>query len=291
MGQSKGAVGHRTMGVVLAFAIVIGSASCASGAEPAGGQAPTSSPPELDDPVGLAAIGHSALTGEGSTIQGDSRANSWATGTNPDVESIYLRMIERRPETEGSVANAAVGGAVAATLESQAATVLEQLPAPELVILQTIDNDLRCDGTDAAHAAELGEQVRSALELIVERSPNTKVLVVSQVGRPLPHAQMRAAAGTAFPGAGGECDLFDANGQVAPDGAARLTAIIEGYEQAQREACEQVANCFDDGGAGSSFAERWEYFEGGDENHFNAVGLAALAEHMWPAVQAALDAS
>ena len=34
--------------------------------------------------------------------------------TNPDVNSIYLRLIEVHPETEGHVANTAFGGGVAA---------------------------------------------------------------------------------------------------------------------------------------------------------------------------------
>lgn len=290
---SRVAQGNRAGITSALFVIVLlGAAGCAAGAEPAG--TPQASPeprPDLDHPVGLIAIGHSALTGEGSDPEpGVASQNSWATGTNPDIDSIYQRLVERRPETEGHVANTAKGGAVASTLKIQAQAALRRVPVPELVILQTIDNDIRCDGTDAAHAPELGADVAAALDVIAEASPNSKVLLVSQVGRPEPHAQMRLAAGTNLPGGDGECDFFDRTGAYVPERAAHLTEIIVAYEQAQLAACAAASNCHDDGGAGSAFAERWEYFEGADGMHFNAAGLAALAAHMWPAAEAVLTA-
>ena len=73
----------------------------------------TTLPGTGDGPVGVIAIGHSGLTGENSDPARPGQPaleNSWATGTNPEVNSIYLRLIEVHPETEGHVANTAVGG-------------------------------------------------------------------------------------------------------------------------------------------------------------------------------------
>ena len=93
-------------------------------AESSGATTPdTTLPGTGEGPVGVIAIGHSGLTGENSDPDRPfQRAleNSWATGTNPEVNSVYLRLIEVRPETEGHVANTADGGAVAAKLASQA---------------------------------------------------------------------------------------------------------------------------------------------------------------------------
>jgi lysophospholipase L1-like esterase len=197
-------------------------------------------------------------------------------------------MLSTRPATEGMIANAAVGGAVAATLTRQAEQALDDVPLPELAIIQTIDNDIRCDGTDEEHAAELRESVLEALQTISARSPDTKILLVSQVGRPLPHAQMRYDAGTNWEGGDGACDFFDATGAVVPAKAEHLTRIIEGYEAAQLSACAEVPTCYPDNGSGSSFVETWAYMEGADNIHFNAVGLAALAEHMWPTIEQVL---
>ena len=46
------------------------------------------------------------------------------------------------------------GGAQAASLSTQATTALQYVPTAELVIIQTIDNDFRCAGTDDAHVPE-----------------------------------------------------------------------------------------------------------------------------------------
>ena len=42
--------------------------------------------------------------------------NSWATGTAPEVDSVYERLVAVRPETEGRVINAAFGGAEVSSL-------------------------------------------------------------------------------------------------------------------------------------------------------------------------------
>ena len=172
----------------------------------------------------------------------------------------------------------------AGTLAVQAQEALEAVSAPELAIIQTIDNDIRCDGTDEAHASELGDSMLERCRRS-RTSPETKIFLVSQVGRPLPHAQMRYEAGTNWPGGDDPCDFFDATGVVVPQKAEHLTRIIEGYEKAQLAACAEVPTCYPDDGRGSAFVEKWAYFEGGDNRHFNPAGLAALAEHMWPAME------
>ena len=48
------------------------------------------------NPVGVIAIGHSGLTGEGSDPSRPGQValeNSWATGTSPQVNSIYRRLV------------------------------------------------------------------------------------------------------------------------------------------------------------------------------------------------------
>ena len=69
--------------------------------------------------VGLVALGHSGLTGfksDPGRPNGDAKENSWATGTNPEVNNVYQRFVAVRPDAEGHVANRAVDSARAATL-------------------------------------------------------------------------------------------------------------------------------------------------------------------------------
>ncbi|MDQ3399180.1 MAG: hypothetical protein M3511_15735, partial [Deinococcota bacterium] len=128
----------------------------------------------VQSPVGVIAIGHSGLTGEGSNPDRpwqDAMENSWATGDSPAVNSIYQRLVAVRPATEGHVANMATGGAKADTLANQAMAALEEVPTPELVIIQTMDNDLSCDGNQEAQLEAFGTAVAEALDVITEASP------------------------------------------------------------------------------------------------------------------------
>jgi hypothetical protein len=109
----------------------------------------------------------------------------WATAPSPQVSSIYRRPAVRS-ETDGHVANTAEGGASASTLFAQAQRALETVPTPAFVVVQTIDNDIRCDGTDDAHVPEFGVALANALELVTTASPDARILVVGQLGRPSP---------------------------------------------------------------------------------------------------------
>jgi len=100
------------------------------------------------------------------------------------LDSIYQRMIEVRPETAGHVANLAQAGAPASRLARAGPRGAVAVPTPALAIIQTIDNDIRCDGTDASHVAEFGAQVANALTVIGDGSPRSHILVLTQGGRP-----------------------------------------------------------------------------------------------------------
>ena len=109
----------RTSALVATLVLVAGCASSGSGStsDPSGPTASmagsTSSPsaaspsPDRSKPVGLIAMGHSGITGEGTGGGGEPvPEKSWATGTLPEVDSVYLRMVGLLPATEGNVFNA-----------------------------------------------------------------------------------------------------------------------------------------------------------------------------------------
>jgi hypothetical protein len=116
-----------TVGTSGASAVPIAGASPSAARSQPSATATTSPIPSVDlaHPVGMIAIGHSGLTGEGTGATSQPLySNSWATGTDPEVNSVYLRMVAALPETEGHVMNKAVGGAPASTLSSQAQAAL-----------------------------------------------------------------------------------------------------------------------------------------------------------------------
>jgi lysophospholipase L1-like esterase len=255
---------------LIAVALTVGG--CSGGNtpdQPAGGPATsaTASAADTAKPVGVIAIGHSGLTGENSDPNNPGQValeNSWATGTSSQVNSIYRRLIAVRPETDGHIANTAEGGAPASRLAAQAQRALEAVPTPALLVVQTIDNDIRCDGTDDEHVTEFGVALADALRVVTTASPNSRILVVGQLGRPPSSVR---------------CD---------PDPSDTLISVIEKYETEQARVCATVPHCRTDDGARAAYADRPENFSS-DGNHLNVRGLAKAAEITWPAVAALLE--
>jgi hypothetical protein len=239
------------------------------------------------DPVGVIAIGHGGLLAQGTDPERrwqPALENSWATGTNPAVRSIYQRLVEVWPETEGHAANTAKGGASTQTLASQAWMALQQVPAPALVIIQSIDNDIRCDGTDATHVAEFGTQMAATLELITEASPRSRILVLGQLSDPAAEAEALSDDPAAVEALKGEgvCDFFDLDGTLRTDRIEALTGIIEAYETEQARVCAQFPPCRDDGGQPP---DTWIEGPFLMEDGYGSIELQALlAELRWPVV-------
>jgi hypothetical protein len=236
---------------------------------------------DLAHPVGIIAIGHSGLTGEGTAAY----AGSWATSTLPNIKSVYLRLIAVRPETEGHVANAAFGGAPASTTTEQATEALRTVPAPALAIISTLDNDIECEGTNIK---SVGQSIESGLTAIHTASPNTKILVVGQLGRPSvafvkelvakdPNLKAAMAGSDA-------CSFYDLDGKLKEAGFRKLTAVIDAYEAEQARVCASVPNCSTDGGVRRAYLDKLENLSP-DYNHLNERGQAAEAELIWPVVQ------
>lgn len=245
---------------------------------------------EIASAVGVIALGHSGLTAENSDPSrpgGVALENSWATGTNREVNSVYQRLIAVRPETEGHVANAATGGAPVSALAGQARRALELVPNPELVIIQTIDGDIRCDGRDADNVPAFGAALEDALTIIAQAAPDAHVLLVGQLGRPRQEFVEELVAyepslqadmtGT------GVCDFFTPDGELSDENFAALTAIIDGYEAEQARICATYENCATDGGARAAYVDTIDNFSS-DLNHLNVRGQAAAAELIWPVV-------
>lgn len=266
--------------------------SVASAAPGATVSTPTQPPASPSAPVGLIAIGHSGLTGEGTGARYQPvPENSWATGTSEAVDSVYLRLLAARPETRGHVANTARGGASANTLASQADEALRSVPTPALAIVSTIDNDIRCDGTDDEHIPEFGADVLRALHRIGNASPEATILVVGQAGRPstayikllIAHDPSVKSSLTGT----GMCDFFDPDGKLVEANFKTLTSVIDKYEAEEARVCASVPHCHTDGGVRKGYVDKLENFSA-DWAHANVRGQAAAAALIWPVVVSVL---
>ncbi len=278
---------HRALLAALVVALVVSACG--------GDDDDTGTDPAEADPVGLVAIGNSGLTGHNSDPDHPNEPvleNSWATGTNPEINSIYQRLVALQPEIEGHVANAAVGGARAEDLIEQATRALEDVPAPALIIIQGLENDFTCDGDVAAGAAEYGATIAEALEFLTTETPNSRILIVGWTSRPSPAAI--EAIVTSDPDVKdditgpGVCDFYNSAGALAPENFETMTGFIEEYEAAQAEACADIPQCVTDEGALAQYNDTLDKISA-DYTHLEVEGLAEVAELAWPVVAAFLE--
>src|SRR4051812_5374581 len=95
----------RTTGVALsAIALLSVLAATSASAAPSG----RSGSQYIAYPSSIAVLGHSGATGENSDPGRpgvEVRANSWATGTNPAVKSVYLRILAQHAGIKGHNVN------------------------------------------------------------------------------------------------------------------------------------------------------------------------------------------
>ncbi|GAA2128169.1 SGNH/GDSL hydrolase family protein [Nocardioides bigeumensis] len=204
--------------------------------------------PELDS---IAVLGHSGATGANSDPDHpgtDARSNSWATGDSPKVDSVYKRLLDSHPALKDHNYNGAVDGSRVDNLELQLASVLRLAdPVPDVVIIQTIDNDMRCDGTDEDNYAYFGETLDEMIGLIQERTRGAQVFIVSQwadveewsswaVGRP----DVVAANSDLGP-----CTVFR-DGKVWPKGVRTMQELTNGYFEVIEDVCAAHDGCFTD---------------------------------------------
>jgi hypothetical protein len=208
------------------------------------------------------------------------------------VNSVYRRLGQARPDNLGHVANTAQGGARSDTLAAQAKAALQTVPEPLLVIVSTVDNDIRCDGTDDDHVPEFGEAVAEALDVIATASPESTILVVGQPGRPsasfVETLVAHDPAVKAKLSGSGPCAFFDREGTLVEENFQTLTGIIDRYEAEQARVCAMVPRCHTDGGVRSAYVDTLENFSS-DWAHLNIRGQAAEAELIWPVVASLLD--
>lgn len=178
-----------------------------------------------------------------------------------------------------------------ASLAEQTQTALASVPAPALIIIQTIDNDIQCDGTDATNVVKFGTTLTRVLKSLAASSPDSKILLVGQLGRPSPRfvttlVNKDPAVKTSLIGPR-ICDLYDDQGQLNTNNFRTLTKIIDSYEAEQARACSTVANCRTDGGVRAAYSDTLENFTS-DWNHLNVRGQAQEAKLIWPVVASAL---
>lgn len=240
-------------------------------------------------PNSIVVLGHSGATGWNSDPAHprlDAPQNSWATGTNPKVNSIYRRILARNPKIKGHNVNLAVSGSRVEDLLIQGEDALKLRPLPDLIVIQTLDNDIRCDGTDAANYGPFGRTLVKALSALADGAPAARIFLVSS-----PVATNREFAMTLakIPGAAqsmsgtGPCDLFDTSGKPTPARWDSSQRMFDRYYAILAASCARFPACRYDRGALSHMQ-----LEPGDlapdYSHLSVAGLRKNAALEWKAL-------
>lgn len=249
---------------------------------------PSSASPDLSRLDSIAVIGHSGATGIRADPADPKRSASefsWATGESPEVDSIYRRLLADHPALEGNNVNLAVNGAKVDGLEGQLDRLLEVKPTPDVVLVQILDNDMRCDGTDPANYGPFGKTLTRVLDRLVEEIPDVQVFFVSPWANAdlwtdwvAGHADKRRRnSGT------GPCAVFDARGRRRPEGVRSQQEIIDSYRAEISAACSKHPGCFTDDGAELSFVPT-DADVASDLSHLSVAGHHKYAEIAWQAL-------
>ncbi|GAA2029169.1 SGNH/GDSL hydrolase family protein [Agromyces tropicus] len=277
---------------VLLLAGCAGSGS-GSGSGSGGETDPTESPTvaavDTDSPYpdSVAVLGHSAATGANSDPDRpgqDALENSWATGSNPDVRSVASRVAEENPAAAGRAWNYAVDGSGLESLKAQARKAVATDDVPELFLIVTVDNDMRCDGTDAENYEPFAEGLGEVLDTLEQGAPDSRVMIVSQWGTVQAWADAVYPVSPATLGDSGPCGLLDPETQqLDPARIDGLQSIVEEYQARVDAECAARSNCETDGGAARALPVNLDTLSS-DLNHLALAGHAALAELVWQAL-------
>jgi lysophospholipase L1-like esterase len=240
-------------------------------------------------PNSMAALGDSITRGfnSGPLPYQDNPPYSWSTGTNPNVRSHYLRILEANPAIAGKNFNDARSGAKMAELDGQVAVANGQ--QVDYVTILMGGNDV-CASSESAMTpvATFRAQFETAMSDLAAGSPNAKVYVVS-----IPDVYNLWVILHQNPSARFVWSFFricqsllarpNSTAQADVDRRARVRQRNIDYNQQLQDVCAGFANCRYDGGAVfntkfvTSDVSTRDYF------HPSAGGQAKLAAVSWGA--------
>lgn len=252
-------------------------------------------------PRSIAVLGTATANGWGAEAAhpfANAPQDSWATGTNPAVRSIYSRLLALNPAIRGhaftfAYADGAPDGA-GKELDGFAHAVSDTLQLkvkPELVLVQVIDRALKCDGTTERDFAGYGRRFSTSLQTLAQGLPNARIVVISQWGSFASYVTYLKGLDLSarMKNAGKKpCQLASSGtGDVVASRVAYAKSIVAGEVAQLKAACAQVANCRYDGGAASRIA-----VTAADMSKFQYTptvqGQAKLAAAEWNVVRGAL---
>jgi hypothetical protein len=273
----------RLVGFTLIAAALALCTACSSGSTSSEAAAPADS----TYPSSIVAIGHSGLTGYDSDPDQpatDVRDNSWATGANPDVDSIYQRIVALNPAAKDHASNFAIDGSGVDSLVDQEKQAAAVTPIPELVIIQSIDNDIQCDGSDPQNYGPYRRKLTGVMDSLTQDLPNADVFFVSQWADVKEYDRVARSIDPSHITGTGPCDPIDLETRkLDPKHEAYLQHLVDHYWAIVTAVCAQYPNCRTDKGVMQTMRlDKADLAE--DMNHLSVAGHHKMAALAWKAL-------
>lgn len=245
-------------------------------------------------PSSMAVLGQDDAAGFGSDPAhpyASTPSNSWATGTNPAVDSIYQRILGANPAIKGKSFNFARYEDGIDTLQGQVGKALRLSPRPGLVLID-ISGEVNCDGNDDSRVTQFGAAIGTALSTLTKGDPGVRIFLNSApVSYPSYVAYLKGLPTPArLKHAGkGPCQLVSSpSAQVVPSHVAYQVKYTDAYDAQLAAQCRKFANCRYDGNAAARIAVTAAEMSS-DQEHLSVQGQAKLAATEWTAMSAFLS--
>jgi lysophospholipase L1-like esterase len=232
-------------------------------------------PVEADDPLQVRDLGWI-----------DCPDNSWATGTNPAVDSVYRRLLELNPAMKDHNANDAESGTAMVALDGHAESAVQR--GVDLVTIATGTNDA-CGRRTAVMTgvSEFREEFRQAMVTLTTGLPHARIHVVSipdlyrrwEALHTVPDAMKAWRAQVPFCATMFTRPTSDAPADVRRRAAVRARLLQ--YNAVLAEVCATYSRCTTDGGAVFRAPVVPAELSAHDFWHPNIAGQAALAKRVW----------
>jgi lysophospholipase L1-like esterase len=208
--------------------------------------------------------------------------NSWATGSNSKVNSVYTRLTAFGPVTRY---NDAVSGAKMADLPGQATTAVGRNVEAVTILMGAND---ACGGSSGVmtEVSSYQSNFEKAMATLTTGLPNADIKVgsvpdVYQLWELFYKNKSAVNAWQSFK----MCESMLANPtSTAPADMERRTNVrhrIQAYNSVLQTVCAKYAKCEYDGGAGFNTKFKTEHVSTADYFHPSVAGQALIAEVAW----------
>jgi lysophospholipase L1-like esterase len=214
--------------------------------------------------------------------------NSWSTGRNPAVNSVYLRLLSLNPRLVNKNFNDAVSGSAMADLDAQAHLAVQR--TVQLVTIATGANDA-CGGRTGTMTpvSAFEADFTRAMDTLTSGLPEVSIRVVSipdiyQIWQ-LFHSEPNAV--TAWTSSGFCGTLLARPTSSAPADSVRRAAVrqrVIDFNTVLADVCARYPQCRTDGGAVFRAAVTKEHVSTNDYWHPSIAGQSVWARAVWDAL-------